>query len=119
MPALSALVDATPFWPTIRPLLAVVSLVAPTTCAPMAAAFTGVQRPHPEFATRARSVGSDTSELAPLRPTAPISDPPNQAARPTSCMVRASVLVELIGLESPRGVEVQGVLLCMPDRGGG
>jgi hypothetical protein len=52
----------------------------------------GVQRAQPVLATRRRWVGSWTTAAAPLTPAAPISEPPNQAARPRSCRVRARVL---------------------------
>src|SRR5664280_1086117 len=58
----------------------------------MAARFTGVHRPQPALATRARWEGSSTAAAAPLTPIAPISEPPNQAATPRSCSDRATVV---------------------------
>src|SRR6266542_3560760 len=58
----------------------------------MPARFSGVQRAQPVLATRRRSVGSWTAAAVPFTPAAPISEPPNQAAKPTSCSVRARVL---------------------------
>ncbi len=48
------------------------------------AALTGAHFAHPTDATRARSCGSRTAPAAPFTPTAPISEPPNQAAAPRS-----------------------------------
>src|SRR4029450_10588708 len=58
----------------------------------MPARLTGVQRFQPAVATRSRCLGSSTWAAAPLRPTAPISEPPNQGARPKSCRERGPVL---------------------------
>src|SRR5215207_9237321 len=85
-------VAPTPCWPASRPLLAPVSTTPPARWAAMPARFSGVQRAQPELATRSRWLGSWTTAAAPLTPVAPISEPPNQAARPTSCRVRARVL---------------------------
>jgi hypothetical protein len=68
----------TPFWLATRPLFAYSSPARPTRCAAIAPRLTGVQRFQPAFATRSRSFGSATSAAAPLMPTAPASDPPNQ-----------------------------------------
>src|SRR4029450_5697926 len=89
---LTVLVAATPCWPARRPLLAPVRIAPPAKWAAMPARFSGVQRAQPLLATRSRWVGSSTTAAAPLTPVAPISEPPNQAARPRSCRVRATVL---------------------------
>src|SRR5215216_374450 len=83
---------ATPCWLATRPLLAPSRTVPPTTWAAMPARLTGVQRFQPALATRSRCLGSSTSAAAPLSPTAPISEPPNQVARPRSCRERETVL---------------------------
>ncbi len=41
-------------------------------------------------------------EAAPLRPTAPINEPPNQAAAPRSCMERMMTLLVLLMVYSNR-----------------
>src|SRR4029453_2318167 len=82
----------TPCWLATRPLLAASRIKPPATCAAMPARLTGVQRFQPEFATRSRCLGSSTSAAAPLSPTAPISEPPNQVASPRSCRERETVL---------------------------
>src|SRR4029453_2417445 len=89
---LTVLVAATPCWVARRPLLAPVRIAPPAKWAAIPARFSGVQRAQPLLATRSRSVGSSTTAAAPLTPVAPISEPPNQAARPRSCRVRATVL---------------------------
>ncbi|GAA2959740.1 hypothetical protein GCM10010518_53080 [Kitasatospora cinereorecta] len=59
----------------------------------MATAFTGVHFAHPELAILEASAAVYPSlPLAPLRPTAPIKDPPNQAAKPRSWTLRRTVL---------------------------
>src|SRR5215217_3037022 len=83
---------ATPRWLATRPLLAASRIVPPARWAAIPAKFTGVHRAQPALATRRRCWGWSTAAAAPLSPTAPISDPPNQAARPTSCRLRARVL---------------------------
>src|SRR5215207_6014433 len=83
---------ATPCWPVTRPLLAASRTVPPARWAAMPARLTGVQRFQPALATSSRCLGSWTWAAAPLRPTAPMSDPPNQVARPRSCRERARVL---------------------------
>jgi sugar lactone lactonase YvrE len=60
------------------------------------ATLTGVHFAQPAEATRARCVASVTAAPAPFSPTAPISDPPNQAAIPTSCSDRTTVLLSAI-----------------------
>jgi hypothetical protein len=58
----------------------------------MAAALTGVHFAQPDEEIRARSMPVPPSlRAAPLRPTAPIRVPPNQAASPTSCRLRITV----------------------------
>src|SRR5829696_8038700 len=89
---------ATPRWLATRPLLAPSSTAPPTTWAAMPARLTGVQRFQPELATRRRCLGSSTSAAAPLRPTAPISEPPNQVASPRSCRERETVLSAAMAL---------------------
>src|SRR5512133_99945 len=96
--ALATVAWATPCWPATRPLLAASRTVPPTTWAAMPARLTGVQRSQPEFATRSRCLGSSTSAAAPFSPTAPISEPPNQVARPRSCKDRETVLSAAIPL---------------------
>src|ERR1700759_5701779 len=64
----------------------------PTRCAPIAAADTGAHRAQPDEATFARSSGLLTSFDAPFTETAPIREPPNQAAPPRSCRDRMTVL---------------------------
>src|SRR4051812_23915289 len=64
----------------------------PRRCAPIATALTGAHLPHPTAATLARSCGSRTEAAAPLTPTAPMREPPNQAAAPRSCRERTRVL---------------------------
>jgi hypothetical protein len=59
----------------------------------MAAAFTGAHFAQPEDEIRSVAVSVSPSSLAaPLRPTAPIREPPNQAASPRSCRLRMRVL---------------------------
>src|SRR4029453_1328685 len=96
---LTVLVAATPCWLASRPLLAPVSTAPPARWAAIPARFSGVQRaqpgvarPQPVLAPRSRWVGSWTPAAAPLTPVAPISEPPNQAAKPRSCRARAMVL---------------------------
>src|SRR5215217_6223461 len=67
--------------------------LSPATTARIPAASRGVQRCQPACGTRLRCRGSLTAWALPLRPTAPISDPPNQLASPRSRTVRATVLV--------------------------
>src|SRR5215207_4106032 len=81
----------------------------PMRCAPMAARFTADQRPQPAFATRSRSLRSDTSAAAPLIPTAPARLPPNHAAMPTSCKLRITVLRSDIRISLRSGVHLLGV----------
>src|SRR5215210_6269786 len=76
----------------MRPLLPAVRMSEPAMWAPMATRFTGVQRFQPALATRARCSLRSTSAAAPFTPMAPISEPPNHAARPTSERERARVL---------------------------
>src|SRR5215208_7669281 len=64
----------------------------PMRCAPIATALTGAHLPHPTAATLARSCGSRTDAAAPLTPTAPIREPPKQAAAPRACRERTRVL---------------------------
>src|SRR4029450_10969321 len=87
-----------PCWPATRPLLAPSSTAPPATCAAMPARLTGVQRFQPASATRSRCLGSSTWAAAPLRPTAPISEPPNQVARPRSWRERETVLSAVTAL---------------------
>jgi len=81
----------TPDWPLTRPRLARIRPSPPTRCAPIAAAENGAHRAHPDAATRTRSPESITFLDAPLRPTAPIREPPNQTAAPKSCRDRTRV----------------------------
>src|SRR5690349_396695 len=64
----------------------------PTRCAPIAAAFTGVQRSHPVFATAPVAWLPWAWAAAGLSATALASVPPNQADKPTSCRERDRVL---------------------------
>jgi hypothetical protein len=89
---LATVAPATPRWLARRPLLPASSTAPPARWAAIPARFTGVQRAHPVLATRSRCSGASTTAAAPLRPTAPMSEPPNQAARPRSCNERARVL---------------------------
>src|SRR3954447_15457777 len=75
----------------------------PMSRAPIAPAFTGVHLFQPASATQPACFGSSTAPAAALRPTAPISEPPNQAARPASCRVRVRVLVATGSPERTRG----------------
>ena len=86
-------VRPTPFWPRTRLVLPSSSGAEPPTWRAMAARFTGVHRAQPALATLIRSTGSSTVAAAPFTPTAPMRDPPNQAASPSSCAVRARVFV--------------------------
>src|SRR5690349_20722570 len=61
-------------------------------CTPIAAAFSGVHLAQPLLAICAVRRLPPSSSAAPLRPTTPISEPPNHAARPTSCKARTTVL---------------------------
>src|SRR5215203_4084992 len=88
----------TPCWLATRPLLAPSSTAPPATWAAIPARLTGVQRFQPELATRSRCLGSSTSAAAPLSPTAPISEPPNQVASPRSCRDRETVLSAVMSL---------------------
>src|SRR5512133_2753710 len=90
--ALATVAPATPRWVARRLLLPATSTAPPATCAAIPARFTGVQRAQPALATRSRWPGWSTTAAAPLSPTAPISEPPNQVARPRSCNERARVL---------------------------
>src|SRR5829696_8584635 len=92
MAALATVAVATPRWVARRPLLPASRTAPPATCAAIPARLTGVQRAQPALATRRRWAGWSTTAAAPLRPTAPISEPPNQVARPRSCRERARVL---------------------------
>ncbi|WP_198141619.1 hypothetical protein [Micromonospora sp. ATCC 39149] len=87
----TALIRPTPDWASIRGLSVASSPTAPARCAPIAAALTGVHRAHPAEATGSRWVESLICVAAPLTPSAPISEPPNQAARPRSCIERRAV----------------------------
>src|SRR4029450_9436205 len=89
---------ATPCWLATRPLLAPRRISPPATWAVMPARLTGVQRFQPALATRSRCLGSSTWAAAPLRPTAPISEPPNQVASPRSCRERETVLSAVMSL---------------------
>src|SRR4030095_4329740 len=86
----------TPRWLATRPLLAPSSTAPPARWAAMPARLTGVQRFQPAVATRSRCLGSSPWPAAPLSPTAPISEPPNQVARPRSCRERETVLSAVI-----------------------
>src|SRR3712207_4919176 len=63
--------------------------------AAIAAAFTGVQRSHPTFATAPVRLDRPASAAAGLSATALASVPPNQAARPTSCSALETVFVAM------------------------
>ena len=90
--SLTTVFPRVPSWWSARSRLARSRPAPPTTWAPMATAWNGAQRPQPALATAARSFSSRTVPAAPLRPTAPIRVPPNQAAAPRSWRVRTSVL---------------------------
>jgi len=64
----------------------------PARWAAIPARLTGVQRAQPSLATRSRWAGWSTTAAAPLSPTTPMREPPNQVARPRSCRERARVL---------------------------
>src|SRR5579875_4127993 len=86
------LLAPTPAWLRTRSRWASSRPAPPTRWAPIAAAENGVHRAQPDEATLARSSGLLTSFDAPLTATAPIREPPNQAAAPTSCRDRMIVL---------------------------
>jgi hypothetical protein len=69
----------------LRGQAALVAGQPPARWAAIPARFTGVQRAQPALATRSRWSGASTTAAAPLRPTTPISEPPNQGARRRSC----------------------------------
>src|SRR5215207_1693381 len=73
-------------------------MLPPARWAAIPARLTGVQRAQPALATRRRCSAGSTAAAAPFRPTAPISEPPNQAASPTSCKERERVLSVAIAL---------------------
>src|SRR4051794_30099658 len=59
-------------------------MLSAATTARMLTASSGGQRCQPAAETRLRWVGSSTAAAAPFRPTAPMSEPPNQLASATS-----------------------------------
>ncbi|GAB3845010.1 hypothetical protein GCM10029963_22700 [Micromonospora andamanensis] len=87
----TVLARPTPACAAIRGLSVTSSPTAPARWAPIAAAFTGVHRFQPVDATGSRWVESPIRAAAPLTPKAPIREPPNQAARPRSCIERSAV----------------------------
>src|SRR3954453_5774815 len=86
-----------PSWPTL-----------PTRCAPIAAALTGVHRFQPALTTAPVALSLPASDAATLRATALASVPPNQAARPTSCIERDRVFRAMAGLPG------EVVATCLP-----
>ena len=88
----ATLAAPTPRWANILFRFTTPMPTAPTRCRPMAAALTGVQRAQPLLAIRAVRRLPPSSSAAPLSPTTPIRDPPNQAAKPTSFSARMTVL---------------------------
>src|SRR5215211_239031 len=77
---------------TLRPSPAWSSLAPRARDQAVAARAAPVRAVLATLATRSRCLGSSTSAAAPFSPTAPISEPPNQAARPRSCRERETVL---------------------------
>ena len=79
-------------WPARRASLPKISPAPPTPCATHAANCTGAPRFQPAVATGIRFFGSLTVAAARLSPTAPMTEPPNQAADPMSCGLRTRVV---------------------------
>src|SRR3954469_17915926 len=100
--SLTLTVPVWPFWASARLRFSASRPAPPTTWAPMARKLTGLHLAQPMLETRSAVRRSPDSSAAALRPARPNSEPPNQAARPTSCMACRTVLRVLMRTPSCR-----------------